>query len=1357
MKRNVVGRFVKVAAAYALAFALTVQPVAGAVVLSDNSIATLSDETTNEAVAQDTEEKETKVKDTEVKDTEVKETEEIAPEQEGLALEADEEGILKFPENVTHISKEDFVDRDSIKKVILPKDASAEVCEELVNLLLYAEVFQVDEANPNLMVQDDFVMSKDGKTFFFCNMTDKTEIKIPDGITRICAWAINGSRLEQERVTIYLPSSLGSVGRYGISGYGKADLVVGDANPTDLQSACFYSIRNYCFEEPSGTIFQFAKKQIEANPRSNTRLQCKSREIRWDFVKSTEMGGRQDVLTKDQLSVRVLREDGTAVTVSAYDAQMLALPMDETITPGMKLYVTLQDAKKMDRPKTFAVVLDENRRASIGKVVLDYQPKVEIITQGYGAFKAYLYDQNGRFLRELENPAKGSVYILEDGNYYVLIHRGPEEVFKVDQLQKLGFPLIKGFDYELEPISVVHDDVHLTGPLFDEYVDHNPIYDSEKSSISCEYDENKAAYKITMHVKRANENPIPRRLNIDVEIPRGLSYVEDSFEAVSPVLEGDYYPSYYSCYYKNINVLTIFPWPDQECDEWECFFYLEQKEGEKVEGNLLVRETCFGFPVFVQSFADDFITLTLPGVTKTSQVVASGETKTNRTVILMDESEAVVGETKADNTGKWSITFDCGMKETGESKTFVAKIKDTETKSTAQKIVFMNAEESLQVDDFTISALGKWKPVDLQTCSGGVISYAPRKVTSFQIKMAPFDGLKNLVLKGEKSEVKLSYDAAKGYWVGQSLGVTLENQMDLVCVFEESFLSQFPALENTKLLTLHVKWIIDPSGYIYEVTEDNRIEGAKVEVYDAAAGSLWDAIEYEQVNPLFSDENGYYAWDVPVGQYYVSALKEGYKIAKSSKFTIPPARTDVNLELIYEKPICVVAAELSHNKMVLQFDHHAKVASFTDENVSLLAGEQKLTIKEVTGLDTVNYKGTDVAKRIEFTFAENLAEMQPEKGYDLSIPEITKASYSNTKLCEVSISNLRVTGMLDEIRLDNAYVVKEGENFRFDIMVLPAELAKGKEIKVAIDQPEIAEVVKTTTIGKDGKATFVIKGKNIGQTAFTVCVNGFMLSASQKLDVVLSDELFEKACEIEQIKEPIRLTDQEVSDIKNPSLTEDETQNPPEDDDDSDENKDNQNGKNPEDNSGNDLKPGNQVPGDDSKPGNSLPGDEEKQDGKEDEKKPATTKKTAKKGSVYTVKNLKYKVLNADTNGKGTVAVVGVKSKTKTTVTIEKTVKLYGSTYKIVQISDKAFKGYKKLKKITIGENVTKIGKYAFDGCGKLKRITIKSKKLTSVGKNALKGVNKDCRISVPRTKFSKYKKLFARKGQKKTVKITKL
>lgn len=148
-------------------------------------------------------------------------------------------------------------------------------------------------------------------------------------------------------------------------------------------------------------------------------------------------------------------------------------------------------------------------------------------------------------------------------------------------------------------------------------------------------------------------------------------------------------------------------------------------------------------------------------------------------------------------------------------------------------------------------------------------------------------------------------------------------------------------------------------------------------------------------------------------------------------------------------------------------------------------------------------------------------------------------------------------------------------------------------------------------------------------------------------------------------------------------------------------------------------------------------------------------KLTCKKGSVYTVGNYKYKIISNKTNGKGTVAFHGL-AKNVSNVVIGSTVTIKGAKFKITEISAKALRKKTKVTAVTIGKNVTTIGKEAFFGAKKLKTITVKSTKLKSVGKNALKSIYKKAKIKVPKSRLSKYKKMFKGKGQKSSVKITK-
>ena len=143
-------------------------------------------------------------------------------------------------------------------------------------------------------------------------------------------------------------------------------------------------------------------------------------------------------------------------------------------------------------------------------------------------------------------------------------------------------------------------------------------------------------------------------------------------------------------------------------------------------------------------------------------------------------------------------------------------------------------------------------------------------------------------------------------------------------------------------------------------------------------------------------------------------------------------------------------------------------------------------------------------------------------------------------------------------------------------------------------------------------------------------------------------------------------------------------------------------------------------------------------------------------GDTITYGNLKYRVTSAKADNR-TVSVTGMKNKNKTAVTIPATVKYDKYTYKVTAINANAFRGNKKLRKVTIGTNVEKIGKNAFRNCTKLSSIRIKTKKLSTVGAGALKGISKKAVIRVPGTKKKAYAKLFSNKGLARTVKIKKL
>ncbi len=112
-----------------------------------------------------------------------------------------------------------------------------------------------------------------------------------------------------------------------------------------------------------------------------------------------------------------------------------------------------------------------------------------------------------------------------------------------------------------------------------------------------------------------------------------------------------------------------------------------------------------------------------------------------------------------------------------------------------------------------------------------------------------------------------------------------------------------------------LRYGIDPSGYVYDITTNERLQGVTATVYcieynptdanfwenkpsEDEYGTKWDSTEWGQLNPLVTDAQGRYSWDVPEGWWRVRFQKEGYVTAWSDWVPVPPVQTEVNVGLM---------------------------------------------------------------------------------------------------------------------------------------------------------------------------------------------------------------------------------------------------------------------------------------------------------------------------------------------------------------------------------------------------------------------------------------------------------------------------
>ena len=153
---------------------------------------------------------------------------------------------------------------------------------------------------------------------------------------------------------------------------------------------------------------------------------------------------------------------------------------------------------------------------------------------------------------------------------------------------------------------------------------------------------------------------------------------------------------------------------------------------------------------------------------------------------------------------------------------------------------------------------------------------------------------------------------------------------------------------------------------------------------------------------------------------------------------------------------------------------------------------------------------------------------------------------------------------------------------------------------------------------------------------------------------------------------------------------------------------------------------------------------------KTNRKKPAKVGKIITSSAGYRFKVTSSKVKNPE------VALYRPGSGRKE-VKIGTKVTINGISYSVTSVCERAFRSNRRVKKVSLGSRVDKIGKEAFANCRNIKVLYIYSPRLkaSDIGENAFKGINKGVKISVPKAKMKEYKELFREKGLSKQTSVT--
>lgn len=307
------------------------------------------------------------------------------------------------------------------------------------------------------------------------------------------------------------------------------------------------------------------------------------------------------------------------------------------------------------------------------------------------------------------------------------------------------------------------------------------------------------------------------------------------------------------------------------------------------------------------------------------------------------------------------------------------------------------------------------------------------------------------------------------------------------------------------------KYVIDPSGFVYEGVFNNRIEGVtatcynKIQVEDMY-GDLhdkvqkWDAEEYGQENPLHTDKDGFYQWFVPEGLWQVRFEKEGYETVYSEWLPVPPPQLDVNIAMLQNRQPEVKEVHAFKDGVEISFDKYMLPAYLTTSNIKVWQGGKYVEGKIVLVDEEISGNGSDAKYASTVRFVPN-AEFAGNTKVSLMVNNRVK-SYADIPMAETFTQDFDIEKEVKSLSVDSLIKVPYQKTKVITVSAKPSDAVAGKVMHAESSSEMLATVVqKDITIDRNGNATFEIRGDLPGTAGITFTVPGTKVVANSVVNI----------------------------------------------------------------------------------------------------------------------------------------------------------------------------------------------------------------------------------------------------------------
>src|SRR5574344_62400 len=303
----------------------------------------------------------------------------------------------------------------------------------------------------------------------------------------------------------------------------------------------------------------------------------------------------------------------------------------------------------------------------------------------------------------------------------------------------------------------------------------------------------------------------------------------------------------------------------------------------------------------------------------------------------------------------------------------------------------------------------------------------------------------------------------------------------------------------------------DPSGYVYEAVSSNRVEGVTATAYyketvEDMYGDkhenivLWDAAEYAQENPLFTDANGMYAWDVPKGLWQVKFEKEGYQTTYSEWLPVPPPQLDVNISMIQNTQPAVKSARAYEEGIDVEFDKYMLPESLTADQIIVTKNGRKITGKITLTNSESTYSGSSVSYASKVRFVPDTTFLSTDE-ITLVVSKQVK-SYSGIQMQDDYSQSFDIVKEIKRIVADSIVNILCNGDKEIVVSVLPYDAGIGKKLIAKSSSSLISTITPEAVLDKNGQAKLTVTGELPGKSVISYMIEDADVSTTSVIHVV---------------------------------------------------------------------------------------------------------------------------------------------------------------------------------------------------------------------------------------------------------------